>query len=311
VHKKLTSLLAVIVALGGFALAVFIPAASASKAHDTYTEYCEGGTNTMYSEYDQYCQSTTTVATNGTTTVVTSPVTPITLTTPGSTPVNPGGVVIGANGDAVINLRDLTVGETFTANGVKVEVLAISATGVTMSFGGVVVTIPFGALVSIAPDGVVNVAYAISGGKVSARVGEASSAAKASTVTRQYLILPSGRSSSSAAYVLPKGVSFGAHTTWAQIAKDLHVYTMGKNAVKVPLKVTANKARSAFTIKLAKAEKNFVIYFNVSKLQYTKTESTYLKAHGVKSLAPKFSVTSKTSAAKSSKADKFAFEYPV
>lgn len=309
-HKKAMSMIATAVALGGFALAIFIPAASASKANGAYTQYCE---YTEYSQYGEYCEPyTETTVDNGTTTVVTSPGFTITGGSGSSGSGSASGapaVLVGANGVASIDVKKLTVGETFSANGVAVKVLRTTANGVEVSFGGVAVDVPSTASVSISADGTVAVTYFIAGGKLIPAIKLAQVFHPVAAVGQQVVILPKGKLSNRFSYVLTKGVSFGAKTTWKSIAKNFTVDTTAAKASKVALTVEANQARTSVAAKLAKTERSFVIKFSVGKLQYSTAEQTYIAQHKVKTLSPKFAVTVKTGE-KTTKAA-FGFTYPV
>ncbi len=321
--KRAMSLIAAVVALGGFSFAVFLPAASAQKSNGVYTQYCE---YTQYSQYGEYCEpATTTTVNNGTTTVITSPGFTITGLpgAPGSTVTPPvtGTLVVGKGGVVSIKVADLKPGESFSANGVAVKVLAFTANGVEMSFGGVDVDVPSTAAVAISKDGTVTVTYFIAGGKLIPALRETGAAAfrPVAAVGQQDVILPGSLKSSTFSYVLPKGVSFGAKTTWAEIGKDFTVEATGTSALraantaaklsKVALKVAANKARSAVTVKLAKPERSYIIKLNVAKLVYSAAEQKYLTKHKVKTLSPTFEVVA-TKGKTTTKAT-IPFTYPV
>jgi hypothetical protein len=320
VQRKALLLLTAAVALSGFTLAVFIPGASAQKSRGVYTQYCE---YTQYSQYGEYCEpQTTTTVENGTTTVITSP--GFTISSPsGTAPTTPNvpGIKVSADGSVSIDVKDLKPGESFTANGVAVVVLALTANGVEMSFGGVAVDVPSVASVAISKDGTVAVTSFIAGGKLVPAVILARAAAfhPLAAVGQQDIILPSGKASNSFAYVLSQGVSFGSQTTWKQVAQNFTVEATGTHALKlgtkaaqlakVPFTVSSNPARTAVTARLAKRETSFIVKFAVGKLQYSAAERTLITAHTVRTLSPKFTVTSQQG--KQRTKVPFAFTYPV
>jgi hypothetical protein len=191
-----------------------------------------------------------------------------------------------------------------------------------MSFGGVDVDVPSTAAVAISKNGTVTVTYFIAGGKLipALRTTGAAAFRPVAAVGQQDVILPGSLKSSTFSYVLPKGVSFGARTTWAQIAKAFTVEATGAKALrtanattaklsKVALKVAANKARSAVTVKLAKPQRSFIIKLNVAKLVYSAAEQKYLLAHKVKTLSPKFEVVA--TKGKTTTRATIPFTYPI
>jgi hypothetical protein len=315
VHKRVISLLVAVVAMGGFTLAAFIPGALAQKADaSTYCEYTE------YSQYGEYCETTTPTTTviNGTTTTVTSStivIPPGAAQAPVSLPTGASegkaSIALGANGIASIDMRSLKSGQRFTANGVTIIVGAKTKDGFIMSFGGVSLDVPLSAVVLISKDGSVSVTYfKNASGKILGDVKSSHAVFRPLAVTgQQDVILPKGKSTNTVSYGLSKGVSFGAKTTWAQIAKAFTIQTIAAKPAKVAFTVSANKARTSVTIKLAKSERSVVVKFNVAKLAYSAAEKTYILKHKVKTLSAKFTV--KATTGKKSQLDVFAFGYPV